>query len=74
MGKLVFDYNNPEYQKNRTTKKTVSKKGGKKKVAFQGVKKTLKKSQHLGYYNCVGMVWCLHLWLACLDCTNDGQL
>ena len=60
MGKLVFDYNNPEYKKNRTTKKTVSMKGGKKKVAFQGVKKKLKDSQHLGYYSNMGMMFCIH--------------
>ena len=56
MGKLVFDFKNPEYQENRTTKKTVSMKGGERKVAFQGVKKKLKNSQHLGYYNSVGMI------------------
>ena len=47
MGKLCFNYKDPSYNHHRTTKKTVSIKNGKKKVAFQGVKKSLKASQYL---------------------------
>lgn len=46
LGKLCFNYQDPEYQKNRTTRvKVVHTKDGKKKVTFQGVKKKLKQSQ-----------------------------
>lgn len=45
MGKLVFDYKNPEYKKHSMTIKKVTFKDGKKKTAFQGVKKKLKQSQ-----------------------------
>ena len=46
LGKLCFNYKDPEYQKHRTTKvKVVHTEGGKKKVTFQGVKKKLKQSQ-----------------------------
>ena len=48
MGKLVFDYNNPEYKKHCTTIKKITVKDGKKKTSFQGVKKKLKQSQQLG--------------------------
>lgn len=48
MGKLVFDYKNPEYKKHCTTIKKVTFKDGKEKKAFQGVKKKLKQSQQLG--------------------------
>ena len=51
MGKLVFDYKNPEYQKYSTTIKKVIIKDGKRKVCFQGVKKRLKESQQLGWKN-----------------------
>ena len=53
LGKLCFDYKNPEYEKHRTTKKKVTNKNGKRKVAFQGVKKKLKASQFLGL-----QLWC----------------
>ena len=47
MGKLCFNYKDPSYKHHRTTKKTVSVKNAKKKVSFQGVKKSLKASQYL---------------------------
>lgn len=47
LGKLRFDYSDPEYQKNRTTKVVVKQlEGGKTKKSFQGVKGKLKESQH----------------------------
>jgi len=48
LGKLRFDYSNPEYQKNRTTKVVKKLKNGKTKKSFQGVKDKLKDTQHLG--------------------------
>ncbi len=48
LGKLRFDYSNPDYQSNRTTKVVVKKlANGEHKKSFQGVKKKLKDSQHL---------------------------
>ena len=50
LGKLCFDYSDPEYQKNRTTKVVVKQlEGGQTKKAFQGVKHKLKASQYLDW-------------------------
>ena len=48
LGKLRFDYSNPEYQANRTTKVMVKElENGQKQKSFQGVKNKLKDTQHL---------------------------
>lgn len=48
LGKLhLFNYKNPEYQKHKTAKMTVSKTSGKRQ--FTGNKRQLKESQHFGF-------------------------
>ena len=68
LGKLRFNYQSSEYNKNRTAKKTISKSTGKRQ--FTGQRKQLKESQHL---KIIGHVVLNGLWLSyvfvCLVCT-----
>lgn len=57
LGKLCFNYQDPEYQRNRTTKVVVKTKDGVEKKSFQGVKKKLKASQFLA--NKLGQFFCI---------------
>ena len=70
MGRLCFDYKNPEYLKHRTTKITITEMpDGTTKKAFQGVKGKLKNTQYLDFLGFSLVLATLGLFTDCISFT-----